>query len=181
MCQMISQVVLYVTHSLDSYKRIHFMETPVMSAYLLAFAAGSYSSITSMTEHSIPVSLIFPSCSSFSIIFIIGLPSSSFQYALDASVHAFDYFQTRFSEPYPLSSLKIALSPNFAPAAMENYGLIICRGEYLMIEEGASQDLQRRVAYVLSHEIAHQWFGNLVTNRDWSDVYIQEGLATFYG
>lgn len=52
-------------HSLDSYKRVHFMETPVMSAYLLAFAAGSYSSITSITEHSIPVSLIFPSCSLF--------------------------------------------------------------------------------------------------------------------
>ena len=64
---------------------------------------------------------------------------------------------------------------------MENYGLIICRSEYLLIEEGANQDLQRRVAYVLSHEIAHQWFGNLVTNRDWSDVYIQEGLATYYG
>lgn len=60
-------------------------------------------------------------------------------------------------------------------------GLIVCRGEYLMIPEGANQDLQRRVAYVLSHEIAHQWFGNLVTNRDWSDVYIQEGLATFFG
>lgn len=80
-----------------------------------------------------------------------------------------------------MSSLQVVLSPNFAPAAMENYGLIVCRGEYMMISEGADQDLQRRVAYVLSHEIAHQWFGNLVTNQDWSDVYIQEGLATYFG
>lgn len=114
-------------------------------------------------------------------IYSIGYQSSDYEYALDASVHAFNYFQEYLHEPYPLSTLQILLSPNFAPAAMENFGLIICRKEYLLIEEGANQDLQRRVAYVLSHEIAHQWFGNLVTNRDWSHVYIQEGLATFLG
>lgn len=73
------------------------------------------------------------------------------------------------------------MSPNFAAGAMENYGLLIFRGEYLQISESSNTDQQRRVAYVVAHEIAHQWFGDAVTTSDWSDVFIQEGFATMYG
>lgn len=107
--------------------------------------------------------------------------SRDFEFALNASVHAFHYFHSFIMEPYPLPHLQIILAPNFAAAAMENFGLITIRGEYVIVGEGASDDQKRRVAYVLSHEIAHQWFGNLVTAHDWSDVYLQEGLATLIG
>ena len=95
---------------------------------------------------------------------------------------AFEYFQSNIGEPYPLSHLQILLAPNFAAAAMENFGLILIRSEYLALPAGdASDDQKRRISYVLSHEIAHQWFGNLVTARDWSEVYLQEGFATLLG
>lgn len=97
-------------------------------------------------------------------------------------MHALEFFQSNIAEPYPLSHLQILLAPNFAAAAMENFGLILIRSEYLAIPAGSeNDDLQRRVAYVLSHEIAHQWFGNLLTARDWSDVFLQEGFATLLG
>ena len=64
---------------------------------------------------------------------------------------------------------------------MENYGLLIFRGEYLQIGDNSNADQRHRVAYVVAHEIAHQWFGDAVTTADWSDVFIQEGFATMYG
>ena len=70
---------------------------------------------------------------------------------------------------------------NFAAGAMENFGLLTFRGEYLQVPESASDDHRRRVAYVVAHEIAHQWFGDMVTTEDWSDVFIQEGFATYFG
>ena len=94
---------------------------------------------------------------------------------------AMNYFQRHLDESYPLPQLQIVLSLNFAAGAMENFGLILCRGEYMVVDANSGDDERRRVSYVISHEIAHQWFGNLVTNEDWSDLYVQEGLATYYG
>ncbi len=92
-----------------------------------------------------------------------------------------DFFQNHLTEPYPLAHLQVVLSVNFAAGAMENFGLIVSRGEYMVVDAQSDADTQRRVSYVISHEIAHQWFGNVVTNADWSDLYVQEGLATFLG
>lgn len=92
-----------------------------------------------------------------------------------------DFFQSHLTEPYPLAHLQVVLSVNFAAGAMENFGLIVSRGEYMVVDAQSDADTRRRVSYVISHEIAHQWFGNVVTNADWSDLYVQEGLATFLG
>lgn len=92
-----------------------------------------------------------------------------------------NFFQRHLTEPYPLAHLQVVLSVNFAAGAMENFGLIVSRGEYMVVEPQSDEDTRRRVSYVISHEIAHQWFGNVVTNADWSDLYVQEGLATFLG
>lgn len=123
----------------------------------------------------------FLGVSILSISSFTGYNASDFQFASSIAKRSLDFFQSYLIPSYPLSHLQLLLSPNFAAGAMENYGLLIFRGEYLQISESANTDQQRRVAYVVAHEIAHQWFGDAVTTSDWSDVFIQEGFATMYG
>ena len=170
--------------ALLSYTQTTFEPTPPMSAYLLAAGIGPFQSIHQNTRYGVKLSIHFPFCTLFILhtFSSIGANPRDFEYALGVSVHALEYFQSNIGEPYPLSHLQVLLAPNFAAAAMENFGLILIRSEYLAIPAGESNDdLKRRIGYVLSHEIAHQWFGNLVTARDWSEVYLQEGFATLLG
>lgn len=152
-----------------------------MSAYLLAFAIGDFDVISASTAQNVAVRVFFPPCTFTSHLSDVGYSPSSLRFCLDTAVHAMDFFQQHLAEPYPLAHLQVVLSLNFAAGAMENFGLIVSRGEYMVVDAQSDDDTRRRVSYVISHEIAHQWFGNVVTNADWSDLYVQEGLATFLG
>lgn len=144
-----------------------FDTTPRMSSYLLAFALGNLHGKTVKSKRGTIVGAYATTAH----------PLSSLDFSLDIAVRAIDFYEDYFGVHYPIpQSLNIAL-PDFSSGAMENWGLITYREIYLLVDDNATAQSRQQVALVVAHEIAHQWFGNLVTMKWWDDLWLNESFA----
>ena len=131
-------------------KEVRFMDSPLMSTYLLAFVVGEFDYVQDMTKHGVLVRVYTPPGKSESGMFV-----------LDCATRCLDLYDDFFGLPYPLPKLDMVAIPEFAMGAIENWGCVTYREVDLLIAEGASSSQKQRVAIVVCHELAHQWFGNL--------------------
>ncbi|RUP43712.1 hypothetical protein BC936DRAFT_136832 [Jimgerdemannia flammicorona] len=104
------------------------------------------------------------------------------RYALGVCTQALEYFAKVFGIPYPLPKMDLVAIPDFEAGAMENWGLVTYRTIALLFDEKYSSiAFKKQVTYTVCHELAHQWFGNLVTMEWWDHLWLNEGFATWVG
>jgi aminopeptidase N len=152
----------------DDKHTLQFLTTPKMSTYLLAFLVGDFQ------------------CSSGESdgvgIRVCGTPDkvALTHYGVGVAESVLHYYNHYFGIPYPLKKLDLIGLPDFEAGAMENFGAITYREtELLLDEKTASIDAKKNVELVIAHEMAHQWFGDLVTMQWWDNVWLNEGFATW--
>lgn len=150
-------------------KAVTFNKSPLMSTYLLAFIVGEFNVIESH-DFRLPVRVFAP-------------PDQDIQrgkFSVDLAAKTLDFYEKQFASPYPLPKMDMVAIPDFSAGAMENWGLVTYRVVDLLFDEKTSgASTKQRVAEVVQHELAHQWFGNLVTMDFWDGLWLNEGFATW--
>lgn len=158
-------------------KLVTFEKTPIMSTYLLAWAIGELEYVESFTQGFYHDNKPLP----IRIYTTKGYTSEA-QFALNIAPKIVDYFSKIFEIKYPLPKLDLIAVHAFSHNAMENWGLITYRSTALLYSDTKSDpSYKQKVAYVVAHEIAHQWFGDLVTMQWWDELWLNEGFATWVG
>jgi puromycin-sensitive aminopeptidase len=149
--------------------RVRFADTMSMSTYLVAFVVGRLEITESLDVDGVPLR-------------IVHLPGKGHlaRFAIEAGEFAMRFFTDYYGIPYPDRKVDFVAIPDFAQGAMENTGLITYRESLLLVDpEHATQPELENIADVVAHELAHQWFGNLVTMRWWNGIWLNEAFATF--
>ena len=147
---------------------VTFATTPKMSTYLVAFLVGDFQCLSGSSD-GVPIR----ACAT----------PDQVQYgafALKSAEYILHYYNTYFGIKYPMPKLDMIALPDFEAGAMENFGAITYRETDLLLDsKHASVGAQRRVGLVVAHEMAHQWFGDMVTMQWWDNVWLNEGFATW--
>ena len=147
---------------------LKFDTTPKMSTYLVAFLVGDFQCTTGESDgEAIRV------CSTPDKVALT-------PYGVDVAKYVLHYYNNYFGIPYPLKKLDLIALPDFEAGAMENFGAITYRETELLLDpKTASVGAKKNVAIVIAHEMAHQWFGDLVTMQWWDNLWLNEGFATW--
>jgi aminopeptidase N/puromycin-sensitive aminopeptidase len=147
---------------------LKFSTTPKMSTYLVAFLVGDFQ-CTAGEQDGVTIRV----CSTPDKVALT-------PYGVDVAKYVLHYFNDYFGIPYPLKKLDLIGLPDFEAGAMENFGAITYRETALLIDpKTASIGAKKEVGLVIAHEMAHQWFGDLVTMQWWDNIWLNEGFATW--
>lgn len=152
----------------EGKKKTVFNTSPLMSTYLVAFIVGDLKYVEN-TSYTVPIK-------------VWATPGSEHlgQYSADIAAKTLAFFDKKFDIPYPLPKLDMVAIHDFSAGAMENFGLITYRTVDLLLDpENTNVNTKQRVTEVVMHELAHQWFGNLVTMDFWDGLWLNEGFATW--
>ncbi|KAK4152423.1 peptidase family M1-domain-containing protein [Chaetomidium leptoderma] len=150
-------------------KAVHFNKSPLMSTYLVAFIVGELNYIET-NDFRVPVRVYAPP----------SLDIEHGRFSLNLAAKTLAFYEKVFGIEFPLPKMDQIAIPDFAQGAMENWGLVTYRVVDLLLDEKVSgAATKERVAEVVQHELAHQWFGNLVTMDWWDGLWLNEGFATW--
>ena len=150
-------------------KRITFAQTPKMSTYLVFFGVGEFEFTQDEKDSRVRVAAL-PGMKKYT------------RFGAEFGRKSLEFSETYYAIPYPLPKMDLIAIPDFAFGAMENWGAITFRENLLLhYPEITSKFGEERICEVIAHEVAHQWFGNLVTPSDWRYLWLNESFATYFG
>ncbi|GLH04429.1 Aminopeptidase [Gryllus bimaculatus] len=150
-------------------KLVKFDTTPIMSTYLVAVVVGEYDYVEDHSSDGVVVRVYTP----------IGKKEQG-RFALEVATKVLPYYKEYFQIAYPLPKMDLIAIADFSAGAMENWGLVTYRETCLLVDpENTSAERKQWIALVVGHELAHQWFGNLVTMEWWTHLWLNEGYASF--
>nr|XP_003702012.1 PREDICTED: puromycin-sensitive aminopeptidase [Megachile rotundata] len=152
----------------ESTETLIFERTPIMSTYLVAVVIGEFDYIES-TADDVLVRVYTPK-----------LKKEQGQFALEVATKVLIFFKAYFGIAYPLPKIDLIAIADFSSGAMENWGLVTYRETCLLVDPQNTSAVRKQwIALVVAHELAHQWFGNLVTMEWWTHLWLNEGYASF--
>jgi aminopeptidase N/puromycin-sensitive aminopeptidase len=163
-----TQVVSDTPGPIAGKHTVKFATTPKMSTYLVAFLVGDFK-CTSGKADGVPIR----ACSTPDKVEMT-------RFALESAEYILPYYNKYFGIKYPMPKLDMVALPDFEAGAMENFGCITYRETDLLVDAAAGAiPAKKRVAIVVAHEMAHQWFGDMVTMQWWDNLWLNEGFASW--